>query len=182
MLQHPRPPSTAAQTVREHSDDDRRRCATSRIDPPAGVVVAERSVGGDEQGEQLDREQHEDADERDEPLLANRRPLDAQRPVDEEDEQHGEGVLEVGERTPEEQGDEREAEQDEPGAHPPRCGRGVPTAAAMPAIVPPDGPTSRTSASCCAHGQGSIAASQRNSALAKIANSWPIAEVRERHA
>ena len=48
-----------------------------------------------------------------------------------------------------------------------------PAAAAIPAIEPPEGPTSRTIACSCAHGHGSIAASQRKSALAKIANSWP---------
>ncbi len=46
-----------------------------------------------------------------------------------------------------------------------------PAAAAMQAIVPPEAPTSSTSASACAHGHGSIANSQSRRALPKIAKS-----------
>ncbi len=88
-------------------------------DPPDGSVLPNGPCGRHEQGEQLDREQDQGAHEGDQPLLADRRALDAQRAVDEEDEQHGERVLEVGERAPEEERDEREAEQHEPRADAP---------------------------------------------------------------
>ncbi len=61
------------------------------------VGVTERSVGGNEEGEHVDREHHQHAHERDEALFANRGPLEAQRSIDEQHQPDGEGVLEVGE-------------------------------------------------------------------------------------
>ena len=115
----PCPAAAAEQPAGDQKQDDH---IDGGVDPgpTAEFGPPERTIGGNDGGQGLDRCQRENRYQGDESLLLNAHASDPERSRHDQNEQDRERVLDVRERTPIQQGHRAAAEQNEPRAGAPR--------------------------------------------------------------